>query len=185
MAVDPNPLQNEEGAILIANQSEHIQLYNAQGRVMAAAGDIYRAGKEADGTHLEKLKQAYRNHWLLTSTQYTLGGLITDYFGSRVVQPQEREAVIPAHFQVDLGEVLSRPHGVIFFQELLETHDGPEALQRGLARLGGDGAIKVLTFDFDGRRANLERVVGFKTYEGHLFIYGVNAACQGRSCEFK
>ncbi len=193
MLIDPNPFRDEQGVIVVANQLHHVKRYNALGRVMASAGDIYRAGRGTVDYLFAGLQEDFEQGSLITSTHISyekrsLRAKIIDNWKSTVAKPQERSVQIPVYDSysgTSLKEVLDTEDGTLYLQILFNTADNSQQLKKTLQDLSDQTSrsIYVHTPDLRSRKFIREIAIQFCYNVNGFHISGNLTTTRGRSRE--
>ncbi|MBI1969564.1 hypothetical protein HYS48_02620 [Candidatus Woesearchaeota archaeon] len=165
--------------------------YNRKDRIMAAAQDFYKVGKDGGEKLLESLQKDFRDEWVVTSTeiQYqfpSLEATVTHYFDSRVIQPMFMQGVVvPVYTYIPIEEVVKTEEGLRYLQALFQTKDDGETIITALERLSGEkrARIKIITPLQHNREYYQNRAVFFRVDRGSFIVncYDHVASLNGRS----
>jgi len=162
-------------------QEQWIDFFNAQGKPMISAADVYRAGKSRSNEALLKsLKGDFELSLLVTSTVVSysdsdLSGSFTQNYGSEFVNPSREDVlVIPAYDKTSLVQALQSEEGIAYLQALFGTKDNPKIIATTLRRLSGAGLDQIIlwTPDQDSRNGYPERTVRFYIEQGMFNVFG-------------
>lgn len=178
---------------LCVKQEEHINRFNSLNKVMASMPDLYDAGKTATPEVIQSLRRDFQKSWIISSTSVSyahdnLEAVITHYFGSTVVIPNNVKIIVPDFSNSPtLDKVLSTEEGIIYLQTLFNTIDDAETIKNVLKRLSGKSSESTIlwTPNQNNRISNKDRAFGLSYYNrfGMFRVDCINTVYIGRSRE--
>lgn len=149
-------------------QQDWIAFFNEQKKPMVSAPDIYRVGKGGQEKLVESLREDFDKRWETTSTRIsyspdTLNAKVIHNYGSTVVQPHEKQLIVPVYTDTTLDSVLGISQGVKYLRTLFDTNDNDKSIAQALTALSGKNVrdIYVWTPTQESRAQKTERAVGF------------------------
>ncbi len=182
MSIDTGPLLNRKVCPVCVNQEGHIYRFNRLNKVMIAMPDLYDAGKNATPEVIQSLRRDFQKSWIISSTRVyyetnNLEAVITHYFGSTIVSPEEVKVIIPDYSDSPtLDQVLSTEEGLRYLRALFKTSDDAETIKRTLKRLSDKGSENTILWTPNqyNRIKHQDRVVLGLSYYNRFCLFRVD-----------